>query len=68
MDPSEIKEKINRIRILIIGRANAGKTTILKRVCNTKENPQIFNSAGEQIDATVLNASREVTYYHQLAI
>ncbi|KAG2135094.1 GTP-binding protein [Suillus clintonianus] len=59
MRPSEIKEKINRFRILIIGRANAGKTTILKRVCNTKENPQIFNGAGEQIDATVLNASRE---------
>ncbi|KAG2131673.1 hypothetical protein DEU56DRAFT_872170 [Suillus clintonianus] len=59
MHPSEIKKKINRFRILIIGRANAGKTTILKRVCNTNENPQIFNSAGKQIDAAILNASRE---------
>ncbi|KAG2124682.1 hypothetical protein DEU56DRAFT_744440 [Suillus clintonianus] len=59
MDPSEIQKKINRFRILIIGRANAGKTTILKRVCNTNENPKIFNSAGRKIDATVLNASRE---------
>ncbi|KAG2125444.1 GTP-binding protein [Suillus clintonianus] len=59
MDPSEIKKKIDRFRILIIGRANAGKTTILQRVCNTKENPDIYNSAGEKIDAAVLIASRE---------
>ncbi|KAG2115651.1 GTP-binding protein, partial [Suillus cothurnatus] len=44
--------------ILIIGRANAGKTTILQRVCNTQENPDIYNSDGEkvvenQIDPTV---------------
>ncbi|KAG2125448.1 GTP-binding protein [Suillus clintonianus] len=59
MDPSEIKEKIHRFRILIIGRANAGKTTILQRVCNTKENPDIYNSAGKKIDAALLTASRE---------
>ncbi|KAG2746347.1 hypothetical protein P692DRAFT_201867854 [Suillus brevipes Sb2] len=59
MDPSKIREKIGRFRILVIGRANAGKTTILQRVCNTRENPEIFNSAGEKIDATVLMASTE---------
>ncbi|KAG2129107.1 hypothetical protein DEU56DRAFT_498043 [Suillus clintonianus] len=57
MHPSQIERKIVRFRILIIGRANAGKTTILKRVCNTKENPEIFNSAGEKIDV-VLKESR----------
>ncbi|KAG2154026.1 hypothetical protein DEU56DRAFT_907485 [Suillus clintonianus] len=59
MDSSKIKMMIDRFRILIIGRANAGKTTILQRVCNTKENPEIYNSAGEKIDAAVLTASRE---------
>ncbi|KAG2126206.1 hypothetical protein DEU56DRAFT_743145 [Suillus clintonianus] len=59
MDPSEIKRKIVRFRILIIGRANAGKTTILKRVCKTNENPEIFDGAGEKIDIAVLTASRE---------
>ncbi|KAG2135156.1 hypothetical protein DEU56DRAFT_401094 [Suillus clintonianus] len=59
MDASQIKEKIGRFRILIIGRANAGKTTILQRVCNTRNDPDIFNSAGEKIDATVLKGSRE---------
>jgi GTP-binding protein EngB required for normal cell division len=59
MDPSEIRKKIGRFRILIIGRANAGKTTILQRVCNTREKPEIYNSAGKKIDAAVLIASRE---------
>jgi len=29
-------------RVLIIGRANAGKTTILQRVCDTTESPGIY--------------------------
>ncbi|KAG2049901.1 hypothetical protein BDR06DRAFT_1011681 [Suillus hirtellus] len=59
MDPSRIREKIGRFRILIIGRANAGKTTVLQRVCNTRDNPEIYNSAGKKIDPAVLAASRE---------
>jgi GTPase SAR1 family protein len=30
-------------RVLIIGRANAGKTTILKKVCNTTDEPRIYD-------------------------
>jgi GTP-binding protein EngB required for normal cell division len=59
MDPSELRKAIERFRILIIGRANAGKTTILQRICKTHENPEIYNSAGEKIDPAVLMASRE---------
>ncbi|KAG2348294.1 hypothetical protein BDR05DRAFT_995708 [Suillus weaverae] len=59
MDPSEIKERIGRFRILVIGRANAGKTTVLQRVCNTRDNPEIRNCAGEKIDPALLKASRE---------
>ncbi|KAG2361095.1 GTP-binding protein [Suillus spraguei] len=59
MDPSEIRKKIDRFRVLVIGRANAGKTTILQRVCNTRDNPEIYNSAGEKINTAVLIASTE---------
>jgi GTP-binding protein EngB required for normal cell division len=31
-----------RFRVLIIGRANAGKTSILQRVCDTTESPVIY--------------------------
>jgi predicted GTPase len=42
----ELKGKCQRFRILIIGRANAGKSTILKRICDTTEEPEILDSKG----------------------
>ncbi|KIN95136.1 hypothetical protein M404DRAFT_166590, partial [Pisolithus tinctorius Marx 270] len=42
-------DRIKRFRILVMGRANAGKTTILKRVCNTTDEPEIFNGEGEKV-------------------
>ncbi|KAG2117016.1 uncharacterized protein F5147DRAFT_567294 [Suillus discolor] len=49
MDASEIRQNFDRFRILIIGRANAGKTTILQRVCKTRENPEIYDRAGQKV-------------------
>ena len=31
-----------KFRVLIVGRANAGKTSILKRVCETTESPKVY--------------------------
>ena len=44
-----IRSHTGRFRILIIGRANAGKTTILQRVCNTTEQPKIFDWEGHEV-------------------
>ena len=52
LDPAEVKkhfDRIGRFRILVIGRSNAGKTTLLQRVCNTTELPEIFNAKGEKV-------------------
>ena len=46
---NEIRNKCGRFRILIIGRANAGKTTILQKVCNTTKKPVIYNSKGKKV-------------------
>ena len=35
-------------RVLIIGRANAGKTSILQRVCETTESPVIYRGEGSE--------------------
>ncbi|KAG6863446.1 hypothetical protein C0991_005740, partial [Blastosporella zonata] len=43
------KYKNTRFRILVIGRANAGKTTLLKRVCNTTDDPCIYDDKGENL-------------------
>ncbi|EDR14541.1 small GTP-binding protein domain [Laccaria bicolor S238N-H82] len=48
-----------RFRVLIIGRANSGKTTILQRVCNTTEQPKIFNQEGDEIDLSELNPTAQ---------
>ena len=42
-DPYELRMTYTRFRILVIGRANAGKTTLLQRVCNTTEDPRIYD-------------------------
>ena len=44
-----VRELTARFRVLIIGRSNAGKTTILQRVCNTTEQPKIFNQEGHEV-------------------
>ncbi|KAL4062716.1 hypothetical protein V8B97DRAFT_1994721 [Scleroderma yunnanense] len=52
MDPAKVRQHFDRIghfRILVIGRANAGKTTILQRVCNTTDLPEIINAKGEKV-------------------
>ena len=34
LEPDQIREECSHFRILVIGKANAGKTTILRKVCN----------------------------------
>jgi GTPase SAR1 family protein len=36
-----------QFRVLVIGRANAGKTSILQRVCETTESPTIYRDDEE---------------------
>jgi septin family protein len=43
LDSFNARQKYSHFRILVIGRANAGKTTLLKRVCNTTKDPRIYN-------------------------
>ncbi|KIM56548.1 hypothetical protein SCLCIDRAFT_132244 [Scleroderma citrinum Foug A] len=43
-------------RILIMGRANAGKTTILQCVCATTERPKIFDGNGKKNPSLVILA------------
>ena len=37
-----------RFRVLVMGKANAGKTSILQRVCDTTESPTIYRG-GEEV-------------------
>ena len=65
LDPEEVKEhfdRIGRFRILVVGRSNAGKTTLLQRVCNTTEAPEIYNSKGEKVKYLIVQRHRLLTH------
>ncbi|KAJ6484717.1 hypothetical protein C8R45DRAFT_999099 [Mycena sanguinolenta] len=55
----DVRSKISHFRILIIGRANAGKTTILKKVCNSVEDPEIYDTKGTKLDPEIVKESAE---------
>ncbi|KAF7343530.1 GTP-binding protein [Mycena sanguinolenta] len=55
----DVRSKVRHFRILIIGRANAGKTTILKKVCNSVEDPEIYDLDGNKIDPEIVRESAE---------
>ncbi|KAG6855217.1 hypothetical protein H0H87_006621 [Tephrocybe sp. NHM501043] len=54
----KVRNKAGRFRVLIIGRANSGKTTILKKVCNSADDPAIYSTDGGEIDLSVLRPTR----------
>ena len=54
-----------RFRVLIIGRANAGKTSILQRVCDTTESPVIYRSRGRGTQSQVCARSQLRFQSHQ---
>lgn len=45
----EIRRQFGKFRILVIGRGNAGKTTILQKVCNTSEQAEIYDQDGRKV-------------------
>ncbi|KAI6107422.1 hypothetical protein EV401DRAFT_442800 [Pisolithus croceorrhizus] len=47
-----------------MGRANAGKTTILQRVCNTTDQPEISNGKGEKVDVALVQGSLTRGYHN----
>ena len=63
LDPAKVKEQFDRIRrfrILVVGRSNAGKTTLLQRVCKTTELPEIYNSNGEKVKYFIVQRHRSL--------
>ena len=51
LSAKEIRAKCPQFRILIIGKANAGKTTILRKVCNAKPDakPIVYDAKGKEV-------------------
>jgi len=45
----KLRQKCGRFRILVIGRANAGKTTLCQRMCNTEDPPIVRDKNGKMV-------------------
>ncbi|KAJ7460460.1 hypothetical protein B0H11DRAFT_2057997 [Mycena galericulata] len=56
----EIKRKCPRFRILVMGRRNAGKTTILKKMCGSDGSDlKIIDPTGNEVDLIILEPNRQ---------
>ena len=64
-NPYDLRAKFTHFRILVIGRANAGKTTLLQRVCNTTEEPCIYDEDNNNL-VTVRRPENEFFSWHFL--
>jgi ABC-type phosphate/phosphonate transport system ATPase subunit len=51
LSAEQIRALCPQFRILIIGKANAGKTTILRKVCNAKPDakPTVYDAKGKEV-------------------
>jgi ABC-type cobalamin/Fe3+-siderophores transport system ATPase subunit len=51
LSAEQIRAECPQFRILIIGKANAGKTTILRKVCNAKPDakPIVYDAKGKEV-------------------
>ncbi|KAF8168427.1 hypothetical protein B0H34DRAFT_855140 [Crassisporium funariophilum] len=58
--------KYTRFRILVIGRANAGKTTLLNRVCNTTEEPSIYDEDKNLVSCPLIVISHSHHFINKL--
>ncbi|KAI5985508.1 hypothetical protein EDD15DRAFT_2302252 [Pisolithus albus] len=66
IDPEKVceyRKAIKRFRILVMGRGNAGKTTVLHRVCNSTDEPEIFDGNGNKIDNAVVQGNLPRGYH-----
>ena len=59
--PQQSRRRLPNVqfRVLIIGRANAGKTSILQRICETTESPTIYRG-NERVCGPILFACESV--------
>ncbi|KAI6023461.1 GTP-binding protein [Pisolithus marmoratus] len=61
---NEYMKNIKHFRILIMGRANAGKTTILQQVCNSTDRPEVFDGKGNKIESNIVQGSLARGYHN----
>ncbi|KAI6099146.1 hypothetical protein F5141DRAFT_1144946, partial [Pisolithus sp. B1] len=60
---NEYMRNVECFRILVMGRANAGKVTIFQRVCNSTDKPEISDGKGNKVDSVVMQSTLTCGYH-----
>ncbi|KAL4075710.1 hypothetical protein J3A83DRAFT_4222412 [Scleroderma citrinum] len=69
LNPAKVRKHFDCIgcfKVLVLGRSNSGKTTLLQRVCNTTKFPEIMNAEDEKMDPSIVQGSLEPREYHNI--
>ncbi|KAG8940818.1 hypothetical protein FRC03_005076 [Tulasnella sp. 419] len=62
----KIRRRCPRFRILIIGKANSGKTTILQKMCGSTDTPVVIDQYGRKIDHSNLESPTAMRGMHDI--
>ena len=54
MQIDDVRQKFRRFRVLIMGQANVGTTTILKKICNSTDDPEIYSKKGKKVGSHIV--------------
>ncbi len=65
-DVFEARQEYRHFRILVIGPANAGKTALLKRFCNTTDEPCIYDEQSDTLVRSLPSCGRSPTLITKL--
>ena len=67
LSADDIRSECPQFRILIIGKANAGKTTILRKMCNAKPDakPIVYDAEGNEVERAPTNVQQTSTNVQQ---
>jgi GTPase SAR1 family protein len=52
-----LRRKCPRFRVLVIGRANAGKTTICQKMCNMTDPPIVRGQDGKEVSSSFMKGA-----------
>ncbi|TFK48699.1 hypothetical protein OE88DRAFT_1634323 [Heliocybe sulcata] len=58
LDSRFVRKTFQKFRILVVGKANSGKTTLLKKFCMSDEEPVVRDMSGRSVSSCVITTTK----------
>ena len=62
----DLRSNCAHFRVLILGKANAGKTSLLKKVCDSIDEPEVYSPSGRKVRSGLERNKFDCEYYFSL--